>query len=229
MRKTPLTATNGRQNDRAYEELRRMIVHTELIPGEPIEERVLIERLGMGRTPIREALQRLIQDKLVRSVPRRGFFVTETTSVDLVNLFEIRTSLESLSAYLAAQRATTDHYEQFEELLGVARQGIDEGNEDLLWNLELDEWFHGVVADAAGNDYLAASIKQYYGLSVRMLYRLRVQMTMVRDEIENYTGVFHAIMAGDPRLAETAMRKHIGKFGTSPGNGACAPPPHEAK
>lgn len=209
MANTQQTAISGRQNDRAYEELRRMIVQTELKPGEPIEERVIIQRLGMGRTPIREALQRLIQDQLVRSVPRRGFFVTETTSVDLVNLFELRHSLEGLSASLAAQRATADHHAQFDELLRAAQHGVDESNENLLWNLELDEWFHCVIAEAAANDYLAASINQYYGLSVRMLYRLRVPITLVRDEIANYTAVFQAIKARDSRLAESAMRRHI--------------------
>ena len=73
-----LRAAFVRQSDAVYEELRRLIVRTDLPPGSPVEEGPLMKRLGAGRTPLREALQRLAQEDLIRNVPRRGYFVTDT-------------------------------------------------------------------------------------------------------------------------------------------------------
>ena len=68
-----------------------------------------MRRLDAGRTPLREALQRLAQEDLIRNVPRRGYFVTDTSAADLFQVFEVRQSLEKLSARLAAERAGPDH------------------------------------------------------------------------------------------------------------------------
>src|SRR6516162_8947580 len=135
-----------RQSDAVYDELRRLIIRTELTPGAPIEEAVLMKRLGVGRTPLREALQRLAQEDLIRNLPRRGYFVTDTSAADLLQVFEVRQSLEKLSARLAAERAGPTHLAEYERMLGEARLGIAQGNEDMVWNLAIDEWFHQLLA-----------------------------------------------------------------------------------
>src|SRR2546429_7243560 len=85
-----------------------MIVSVELRPGAVIDERGLMERLGIGRTPTREALRRLAQERLVEVYPRRGMFVTSVEIRDLASLAEVRSVLESHVARLAAERATED-------------------------------------------------------------------------------------------------------------------------
>ena len=92
--------------DQAYSAIRDLIVSLELRPGAVINERELMERLGIGRTPVREALRRLAQERLVEVFPRRGTFVTSVEIRDLARLSEVRAVLEPEAARLAAERAT---------------------------------------------------------------------------------------------------------------------------
>src|SRR5262244_609479 len=103
--------------DKAYHEIRGLIVSLELAPGAVIEERELIERLGIGRTPTREALRRLAQERLVEVYPRRGMFVTNVEIHDLASLAEVRSVLESHVARLATERATDADRGALEALL----------------------------------------------------------------------------------------------------------------
>ena len=92
--------------DKAYHEIRDLIVSLELAPGAVIDERELIERLEIGRTPVREALRRLAHERLVEVYPRRGMFVTGVDVRELARLSEVREVLEPEAARLAAERAT---------------------------------------------------------------------------------------------------------------------------
>jgi DNA-binding GntR family transcriptional regulator len=198
-----------RQSDAVYDELRRLIIRTELTPGAPIEESALMKRLGIGRTPLREALQRLAQEDLIRNVPRRGYFVTETSAADLLQVFEVRQSLEKLSARLAAERAGPAHLAEYERMLGEARLGVAQGNEDMAWNLAIDEWFHQLLARASGNAYLVGAINRYYALSVRVHYLSRLHLTMVREEIEKYEAIGSALGRRDGAAAAAVMHEHL--------------------
>jgi len=198
-----------RQSDAVYDELRRLIIRTELTPGAPIEESTLMKRLGIGRTPLREALQRLAQEDLIRNVPRRGYFVTETSAADLLQVFEVRQSLEKLSARLAAERAGPAHLAEYERMLGEARLGVAQGNEDMAWNLAIDEWFHQLLARASGNAYLVGAINRYYALSVRVHYLSRLHLTMVREEIEKYEAIGSALARRDGAAAAAVMHEHL--------------------
>src|SRR5436309_9497117 len=111
--------------DRAYHAIREMIVSLELRPGAVIDERRLMERLGIGRTPTREALRRLAQERLVEVYPRRGMFVTSVEIHDLASLAEVRLVLESHVARLAAERATDEDRSGFDTLLGELVHGTD--------------------------------------------------------------------------------------------------------
>jgi DNA-binding GntR family transcriptional regulator len=198
-----------RQSDAVYDELRRLIIRTDLTPGAPIEEAALMKRLGIGRTPLREALQRLAQEDLIRNVPRRGYFVTETSAADLLQVFEVRQSLEKLSARLAAERAGPAHLAEYERMLGEARLGVAAGNEDMDWNLAIDEWFHQLLARASGNAYLVGAINRYYALSVRVHYLSRLHLTMVREEIEKYEAMGSALGRRDGAAAAAVMHEHL--------------------
>lgn len=201
--------TTQRQSDHAYDKLRQLIIRAELRPGAVIEEAAMMERLGVGRTPLREALQRLAQEDLIENVPRRGYFVNEITAADLFHVFEVRQSLEGFAARLAAERAQPTHLAEFEAMMVEARAGIADDNRDLDWNLRVDEWFHRIIVQATGNPHLQSAINRQYGLAVRTLYLSRVPITLIREEIENYELMYAALTAHDPDAAEAAMRKHL--------------------
>lgn len=199
-----------RQSDAVYDELRRMLVRTELKPGSLVEEAEMMRHLGVGRTPLREALQRLVQDDLIRNVPRRGYFVTDTSASDLFHVFEVRLKLESLSARLAAERGTEADVRALADLIADGEAGIAAGNEDLAWNIGIDERFHLLVAQASGNPYLVRDIARHYALSVRVLYLSHMRLTLVRDEIGAYRALLMALQERDPTAAEAAMALHLG-------------------
>src|SRR5256714_14499447 len=103
--------------ERAFHAIREMIVSLELRPGAVIDERSLMQQLGIGRTPTREALRRLAQEGLVEVYPRRGMFVTPVEIQDLASLADVRSVLESSAARLAAERATDDDRDSIAALL----------------------------------------------------------------------------------------------------------------
>src|SRR5256884_2404972 len=104
--------------DRAYVAIRDRVVSLELAPGALIDERRLVERLGIGRTPVREALRRLAHDQLVEVYPRRGMFVTGVDVRDLARISEVRVALEPEAARLAAERTTEADRSELDALLG---------------------------------------------------------------------------------------------------------------
>src|SRR4051812_18469331 len=109
--------------DRAYYAIRDMIVSLELRPGSVISERDLMERVGAGRTPTREALRRLAQERLVEVSPRRGMFVTSVEIHDLAAVSAVRGALESHAARLAAGRATDGERDALDLLIGELVRG----------------------------------------------------------------------------------------------------------
>src|SRR5207248_7463852 len=124
--------------DKAYHEIRLLIVSLELAPGAVIDERELIERLEIGRTPIREALRRLAHEGLVEVYPRRGMFVTGVDVRELARLSEVREVLEPEAARLAATRATDDD----RAAIGALLEELDGGSSDDRELMALDERVH---------------------------------------------------------------------------------------
>ena len=151
--------------DKAYHAIRGLIVSLELAPGALIDERELIERLGIGRTPVREALRRLAQEQLVEVYPRRGMFVTPVDARALARLSEVRAVLEPEAARLAAERATDADRDELALVLSELERRCDGGGSELI---DLDERIHRAVYRAAHNDLLETTLEQYYTLALRI-------------------------------------------------------------
>jgi len=201
--------THRTQTEAAYEDLARHIVRAEIQPGAPIEEQALMERLGVGRTPLREALQRLIHQGLVQHLPNRGYIVTTATATDLHRVFEIREQLEILAASLAAARGAGNSLDAYAAFMTEARKGISRHGDDLDWNIAMDQTFHDILARASGNSYLQADITRYYNLSARVLYLSGQRMALVSEEIDNYAAMYDALRDRDVNSAANIMRAHM--------------------
>lgn len=111
----------------AYEIIKGWIVNQDLAPGMKLQEDALADRLGVSRTPFREALSRLAQEGLVTMVPRRGTFVVDLTQEDIVDLYEAREAIEGMAAHLAARRRTPDHLRQMQAAFAPFRDGAGRG------------------------------------------------------------------------------------------------------
>jgi len=201
--------THHTKSDAIYEALRRMIIEGDLPAGAAIEEPVMMERLEVGRTPLREALQRLAEDELVRRRPNRGYFVGEISPSDLLHIFEIREQLEILCARKGAERARPQDIAEYAAWLAEAKEGVAAGRLDRSWNLKMDERFHDILARASGNAYLPGATQRYFNLSVRILYLSHMDMALIRDEMPNYDSMLSALERHDPAAAEAIMRSHM--------------------
>jgi DNA-binding GntR family transcriptional regulator len=191
--------------DKAYHEIRGLIVSLELAPGAVIDERELIERLEIGRTPVREALRRLAQERLVEVYPRRGMFVTGVDVRELARISEVREMLEPEAARLAAERATDADRAELASLV----EELDRGGSELM---ELDERIHRAVYRAAHNDLLEATLEQYYVLALRIWSIALDRAHELEEAVEAHRALLEAIQAGDGERAADTMRAHVQDF-----------------
>src|SRR5256712_12478801 len=155
------------QGEEAYARILERIVCLEMPPGSVVNEARLREELKIGRTPIREALQRLGRENLVRSIPHRGTFVTDVNITDLARITEVRVVLEAHAARLAAGELTTADREAIEGLLELPRPGHATAQRDLM---HLDQRIHRLVSRSARNAFLENTLERYFNLSLRLWY-----------------------------------------------------------
>jgi DNA-binding GntR family transcriptional regulator len=195
--------------------LKEKIITTRMRPGAVIEEAALVSDLGVGRTPVREALKRLEAERLVVVLPRRGMYVAEVTLAELRELEEVRLPLETLSARLAVQRITPRQLEELERLLAelAGRPASDDRPSNR--SLEMDRRLHELVWRASNNSLLEVECARLFNLSLRMWYLLvdRLEPSDLHEEV--FGEILAACKEKDVARAEEAIRGHILLFGDS--------------
>lgn len=159
----------GSLTDRAYRRLEEMIVTLQLPPGTALSEASLAQQLEIGRTPIREALQRLSRDGLVTVFPRRGVLVSEISLHSQLRLLEVRRVLENLMARLAAERASEDECEAFAEIAAGMREAAVQSDD--LEFMKLDRRLNQLLAHSARNEFATRSMSLMNALSRRFWYQ----------------------------------------------------------
>lgn len=197
------------QGEEAYLRIRERIVCLDMPPGSVVNEARLRDDLKIGRTPIREALQRLARENLVRSVPHRGTFVTDVNITDLARITEVRVVLESHAGRLAAEKLSSSDRQAIEQLLAVLR---DERVSDQRELMRLDQEVHRAVYRAARNPFLEATLERYFTLSLRLWYLVLDLEVPLRAAVDEHVELLKAILAGDGDRAEEAMRRHVTGF-----------------
>jgi DNA-binding GntR family transcriptional regulator len=190
--------------DKAYHAIRGRIVSLELAPGALIDERALVDDLGMSRTPVREALMRLAQEQLVEVYPRRGMFVTGVDVRELARLSEVRAVLEPEAARLAAERATDVERADLAALADEIAAA-----DDLMG---LDERIHRAVYRAAHNDLLETTLEQYYVLALRIWSMAGERAHELEEAVDAHRALLEAIVDGDGGRAAETMRAHVENF-----------------
>lgn len=193
--------------DRAYLAIRGLIVSLELAPGAVIDERELMQRLELGRTPVREALRQLAQEQLVEVFPRRGMFVTGVDVRDLARISEVRGALEPEAARLAAERATEEERDTLAELSDEIPRGTD--------LMGLDERIHRAIYAAAHNHLLEKTLGEYYVLAHRIWMIALDRAEALEDAVEAHRDLIQAIVVGNGERAASLMHDHIENFETS--------------
>jgi DNA-binding GntR family transcriptional regulator len=197
-------------SDRAYFAIRELIVSLELAPGSIIHEPELMARLGLGRTPVREALRALMRERLVDVYHRRGMFVSPVDVRDLAGLSEVRLALEPVAARLAAERATSGDRGACAALLEELERAAGEHDERAL--IDLDQRIHRHVYRCTHNEFLERTLEEYYVLTLRIWFLALERVARLDAAVAEHRDLLAAIRDRDPERAETVMRRHVAGF-----------------
>jgi DNA-binding GntR family transcriptional regulator len=187
--------------------LEEMIVTMDLQPGALLSEARLVELLGLGRTPIREALQRLATEGLVEIMARRGIRVTDINIRQQLRLLEVRRALEQLNIRLSARRANRAVKRKFGDIAdGMETAACDN---DYKAFLHLDRDLNELIAVAADNEYSAQMLQKIHGLSRRFWHKHYLQVHDLAEVARLHAAIAKAIADGDEEAAAAASAAHM--------------------
>lgn len=192
-----------------FNTLREAIIIGELKPGERLMEVQLAEKMGVSRTPVREAIRKLELEGLVHMMARRGAQVADLSMKDIMDVLEVRASLDGLATALATTRITAD---ELKELNHVSQQFVQfVEKENLQGAIKKDVEFHEIIYRSARNDKLiqiAINLRE-------QIQRFRViylkDFTNAKDIIKEHNDIYQAIQRRDTQLAQALAQKHISR------------------
>ncbi len=198
-------------SDAAYEELVKRITRLDLEPGSVLAEKSLVEEIGIGRTPVREALQRLAMEGLVVHRLNRGMFVSEVGYAEVQEIYEFRSMIDGFACRLAAQRASKA---QANRLMEIHTQLVDATtNDNIDAYVVLNREFYCVLADATNNSYIRETIPRIMNLHLRLWFiisnRLGSWHSIARSHEIMTRDVAEAITQHDAERAELAVKNYI--------------------
>jgi len=194
-------------SDQAYDAIRDKIVSLEIPPGAPIEEEQLAAELGVGRTPVREAIKRLAYCRLVVVYPRSGSYAADLDLADLEAICDMRERLEGL----AAERAATEaRYEERQELQSLLDDVV--ACTDPAQLLDLDALVHRAIHRMAHNPYLLDSLTQSLDLSLRMWNLARERLPDLDHHVHGQAEILQAILDRNGTRARQLAEAHVREF-----------------
>jgi DNA-binding GntR family transcriptional regulator len=196
--------------ERAYRELRDRIVTLRFAPGTVLREDELMADLGIGRTPLREAVKRLALERFVAVQPRRGTYVTEVDAAEIIQITEVRAELEAYAADLAARRMDAGARRAAEALLDQIE--LFSRGDDQQELMRLDERIHRFVWEASGNPYLVDTLERYFSLSLRIWYVVLDRVPGLGHVVHDQAELLRAVTGRDAQRARTVMRDHVLAF-----------------
>ena len=186
---------------KAYRAIKEKIITLQLAPGAVIQDADLMQELGIGRTPIREALKLLEAEKLVVTVPRRGIFVAPISITALQQVIEVRVELEGLALRLACERANAEDMARLEKYYD-ALAGNDIHALPTRERLELDREIHLELAKAAHNAFLSVEVERFYDLARRLWYYTLGRVRPSEVNIRSHQDIIQAVLFRDAVTAE---------------------------
>ncbi len=196
--------------EQAYIALRQKIVRLDFAPGDVLREDELQAALGLGRTPIREALQRLQREHFVTVIPRRGMFVSGIEVEELSMLFETRAVLEPYAARLASLRGTPDDWDEMAEILALTTDpSLDDEDQ-----LALDRRCHEIIWAASGNRFLLDTLDMLYAQSDRLWHLYLAEVADMQHAVDEHQAILAALRDSDGDEVASLVETHVQSFDT---------------
>jgi DNA-binding GntR family transcriptional regulator len=195
-------------SDRAYAALRDRLVALQIPPGAPIDEESLTGELGVGRTPVREAIRRLALEGLVVVYPRRGTFASAINITSLTDVTDVRAVLEGHAAERAARLRDEDDRDAASLLIEELRAA--ESSQRSL--IELDARVHRFVHRCSRNPYLEQDLDRYLNMSLRIWHLTWNRLPPLEQRVREHAELLEAIRDGDAERAGRVARDHVRAF-----------------
>lgn len=190
----------------AYQALRTRVLSGELRPSAEFSESELAEQLLMSKTPVREALGRLVAEGLIEAFPRRGYRVTPVTVKDINDLFAIRAMTEGTAASMAAMNLTPSDLDRL-EMLADARYDPSQG-ESVQSFVKANRDFHMAIAEGANNPRLLAMVAAYLDECTRLFYLGALSRDVNPETSDDHRRIVDVLRLRDPEQARAAMVEH---------------------
>ncbi|SNT28241.1 DNA-binding transcriptional regulator, GntR family [Asanoa hainanensis] len=194
-------------SDRAVDQLRERILGGEYVPGERLGEVELAEKLGVSRTPVREALRRLAAEGLVDITPNKGARVIDYPRQDLEKIFEIRAHVEGLAARSAAETASMADIDRLDELATVLKERSEAGDLDEVYRLNAA--YHATLNGLAGSAVLTSTVGHLIHSAVLLRTLHSFDPAARQRSVNHHLEIVAALRARDPDWAEAVMRAHL--------------------
>ena len=192
-------------SDIAYAQLEELIVTMQLAPGTPVSESQLSGMLGIGRTPIREAIQRLSHEHLVSIMPKRGIFISDLNPQKQLRVLETRRELERLICKKSAKRCTPEERKQFERMAKDFKKAAKDKNEKLF--LKIDKELNDLTIIASKNEFASKALSMLHGMSRRFWFGNFHQIGDIGVAANLHANIAQAIYKGDEKSAGIAVDK----------------------
>jgi GntR family transcriptional regulator, rspAB operon transcriptional repressor len=197
----------SRESDRIEAELRRLILTLELEPGLAISESTLMQRYGWGRTPLREAFQRLAEQSLLQIIPRQGAVVTALSVFDFIEMMDAMSLVIGPAAALACKRLSEQDLAQLDTITAKAETSAASG--DFATLADLDYEFHRILAVATGNRYLSNYLLHLHQVATRFNYAAWKRDGSAHDSIREHEQIISTLRKREPAQARAVMLQHI--------------------
>jgi DNA-binding GntR family transcriptional regulator len=197
----------ARESDRIESELRRLILNLELEPGLAISEASLMKQYNWGRTPLREACQRLAEQALLQMVPRQGVVIMPLSVFDFVEVMDAMSMVIGPAAALACKRLTETDLDALDALVDQGESAAKSGNHEAV--AELDFEFHRVLADATGNRYLRNYLLHLHQVATRFNIATWKRDQDASPSLEEHRQLTELLRQRDAAKAKAAMLEHI--------------------
>lgn len=197
-------------NGVAYRAIKARIISLEMPPASVVDENALVHELGVGLTPVRQALRRLALENLVVILPRRGTLVADLNASDLSKIYEMRIELETLATRLAAERATPQQVRAMDDLCHeYARLAKPLDNHAYL---EIDQRMHMLLWQSAQNEFLEETLEGLFSHALRLWNFAVAHATDMDQAIDEHVTIFALVRQRQGEDAAAHMRRHISHF-----------------
>jgi DNA-binding GntR family transcriptional regulator len=196
-----------RASDQVESELRRLILTLKLEPGLAVSEATLMKQYGWGRTPLREAFQRLSEQGLLQTIPQHGVVVTPLNLFDFVEVMDAMSLVIGPAASLACRRLTEAELDQLDELVMQGEDAAQTGDFERLSVLDYD--FHNVLAQATGNRYLSEYLCRLHQIARRFNFAAWTRQRNASPSLDEHRQLAAIFRARDAAVARAAMLQHV--------------------